>query len=116
MDRRQAETTEELIASILRFRRARAEFFDAALFANPAWDMLLQLFAAKLAKRKMTLADFDVGTPASTVARWASALEERGLIFLEGLGAGERRVELSEAAAAKMANLFRSVRVPAPID
>lgn len=118
VDRQSAGTIEDHIASVLRFRRARAELFGETLFVNPAWDILLQLFAAKLSDRQIRLADLAVSAPGSTLARWASALEEQGLIscHLDGLNAENLRIELSSAGAAKMASLFRSARDLAPID
>jgi len=65
---------------VLRVRRARAEVFGDGLFADPAWDILLQLCAASLRGRKLHLGDIASGVPRSTVARWATVLEDRGLI------------------------------------
>src|SRR5437762_3206264 len=36
------------VRAILRARRSRDRFFDASLFADPAWDMLLELYLAEL--------------------------------------------------------------------
>ena len=118
MDRQSAGTIEDHIASVLRFRRARAELFGETLVANPAWDILLQLFAAKLGDRQIRLADLAIASPGSTLARWASALEEQGLIscHLDGLDPEDLRVELTNLGAAKMASLFRSARDLTPID
>jgi DNA-binding MarR family transcriptional regulator len=75
-------TTEDHIRSILIVRRARDETFGAHLFAEPAWDVLLELYAATLGGRPMKLRDIAlaISVPASTTARWIAALAERGLI------------------------------------
>jgi len=104
--------TEEDIASILRLRRARAEMFGAELFGDLAWDILLQLFAARLGRRKVRLSDLQIVAPKTTVARWAAVLEERGLIscHLDRLNSKELWIELSASGAARMSALFRSLR------
>lgn len=104
-----AATTEYQISSIMRFRLARAELFDAAIFANPAWDILLQLFAARLAHRQMRLVDLPEIVPRSTLARWALALEEQGLISfgVEEPQTEEVRLEISDEGAARMTSLLR---------
>lgn len=40
------------IHAILRLRRARDEFFQDTLFADPAWDMLLELLEARLLNQR----------------------------------------------------------------
>lgn len=72
--------TEDQIASILRIRRRRSETFGEDLFSDPAWDILLELFAARLGNRRLELGDLDSIAPRSTLARWVAVLEERGLV------------------------------------
>lgn len=74
--------TEDHIRSVLLVRRARADVLGEQLFSDPAWDILLELYAAKLGDRKMSLADVAraIDTPQSTTQRWVKALEEHGLV------------------------------------
>jgi hypothetical protein len=104
--------TEDDIAWILRLRSARSKALGAGLFGDVAWDLLLELFAAHLAGRKVRLCDIDIGAPRSTVARWAAVLEERGLIScqLGHLGCEQLQLELTSFGAAKMDELFHSLR------
>ena len=104
--------TEEDIASILRLRRARSKALGADLFGDVAWDLLLELFGAHLAGRKIRLSEIDAGAPRSTVSRWAAVLEERGLVScrLDHLGCKDLQLELTGAGASKMDELFRSFR------
>jgi hypothetical protein len=76
------EMTEDHIVSILIVRRAREEMFGSSLFAEPAWDVLLELFAASLGGRQISLGDvaLAIKVPESTAARWTVALVEHGLI------------------------------------
>ena len=39
----------ETIRSVIRARRLRARYFSEELFADPAWDMLLDLLQAEIA-------------------------------------------------------------------
>lgn len=106
-----AGTDEQRIASILRLRRARADVFGTGLFDDLAWDILLQLYAASLGNRKIRLSDLDDIAPKSTLARWTSVLEERGLVScgLDAFKPCNMWIELTNAGEAKMARLFRSL-------
>ena len=79
--RRPLRLTEDHILSVLFVRRARGGVLGEDLFSEPAWDILLELYAAKLGGRNMTLSDLAraTDTPASVAARWQSALEDHGL-------------------------------------
>jgi DNA-binding MarR family transcriptional regulator len=74
--------TEDHVVSILILRRARDDLFGSTLFAEPAWDVLLELFAAQLGGRRMSLRDIAVAikVPESIAARWIAALADRGLV------------------------------------
>ena len=78
--------TEDHILSSLILRRAREEAFGPNLFSEPAWDVLLELYAAELGGRRMSLRDIalSIKAPASTTARWVAVLAERGLIASHG--------------------------------
>jgi hypothetical protein len=105
---------QELVASILQIRRHRAEVFGSDLFSDPAWDILLELFAAELAKRRVTLRDLCAIGPQSTIARWVAALEQKGLIVCEvnPLHPDQFWIELSTNCAAKMAAFLNGERFP----
>lgn len=66
----------------LKLRRDRERLFDPALFADPAWDLLLDLFVADIEERKVSItsACIAAAVPASTALRWIERLEETGLI------------------------------------
>lgn len=73
---------EMLVRKVLRARRRRYQFFSEELFADPAWDILLELYAAQLAQRRISVGAVCVGAavPGTTALRWISALEKRGLV------------------------------------
>jgi hypothetical protein len=106
-----APNYQEQIASILRLRRARADAFGADLFGDIAWDILLQLFVAKLGGRNLKLPELAIPAPTSTVARWAAVLEERGFVQcdVDYLNPTDLSLELSSEGFTKMDELFRSL-------
>ena len=76
-------------------RRRRARYFDPAIFADPAWDMLLDLFIARVRGKRVRTISLCVaaGVPGTTALRWIAMLEERSLIERH-LDAEDRRVRL----------------------
>lgn len=70
------------IRQVLQWRRRRDQFFGDHLFADPAWDILLELYAASLAQYRVSVSNLCVGAavPATTALRWIKQLEDDGLI------------------------------------
>jgi hypothetical protein len=101
------------LSSVLELRRARAAMFGQDLFSDPAWDILLQLFAASLEGRRLGLGDFEGVCPATTLARWLTILERRGLVAcnLDCSDPENFSLELSSDAAARLSNLLRDFRL-----
>ena len=113
----QPKVTEEQIRSILRVRRERSAIFGEGLFSEPAWDILLELFAAHLGNRTIGLGDLTRIAPESTLARWVSALEERGLVICDGpLQPHQMRVSLSADCAAKLGRFLSGAPHLAPFE
>jgi DNA-binding MarR family transcriptional regulator len=63
-------------------RARRSEHFKASLFSDPAWDILLELFAAELEGRPLNVSAIGLTAkvPGTTVLRWIGVLETEGLI------------------------------------
>ena len=114
-EQRDREVTEKRVREVLRARRRRDEFFDADLFADPAWDILLELYAAELSQRRVTVGSITIGAavPMTTALRWIKAMESRGLIIRQEDPIDRRRIFLSLGlnASEAMAEYFRSERV-----
>ncbi len=74
--------TEEHVRAILKGRLDRNGFFPPHLFADPAWDMLLDLYAAHLGQRRVSVTSLCIAAnvPTTTALRWISTLEGEGLI------------------------------------
>lgn len=95
-----------LIRTLIRARRARAEQLPPDLFADPAWDMLLDLMAARLEGAKVAVSSLcaAAGVPPTTALRWIGVLAERDLV-VRVADPGDRRrawVELAPATAQAM--------------
>ncbi|HEY0310964.1 MAG TPA: winged helix DNA-binding protein [Allosphingosinicella sp.] len=99
---------------ILKARRLRERYFERDLFADPAWDIMLDLLAAKLEGRRVCVSSLCVAAavPQTTGLRWIRLLGERGLIERsEDMQDGRRiYVSLSASAAERLTALLASVR------
>jgi hypothetical protein len=83
-DRRRADLPDvsaDKVMRIIRARRLRAQFFPEDLFADPAWDMMLDLFHAELVHRRVSVSSLCVAAevPATTALRWLTNMVEQGL-------------------------------------
>lgn len=99
-----------LVRQIIRQRQARARFFDGDLFADPAWDMLLDLTAARAEHERVSVTSLCIasGVPPTTALRWISQMTEMG-IFERVEDEQDRRrafIALSDRAADAMARYF----------
>jgi hypothetical protein len=102
------------VRSIIRARRLRDQFFRGALFADPAWDMLLDLMAARLEDNRVAVSSLCIAAavPATTALRWIKALTDRGLFVRAADPQDGRRVyiELSDDAARALTAYLRAVQ------
>jgi len=107
------------IRSIIRARRLRDHFFKSDLFADPAWDMLLDLMAAKLEKQKVAVSSLCIAAavPPTTALRWIKTLSEQGLFVRVADAEDGRRVfiELSDRAAADLEAYLLSAQRISPL-
>lgn len=109
-----AAITERDIRSTIKARNHRAQFFPADLFADPAWDILLALYAAELGQKRVsvTAACAAAQVPGTTALRWLACLEQACLITRLKDPFDGRRVfiQLSVTAAESMKAYFTSNR------
>lgn len=86
-----------IIRMISRARRRRAEYFDAKLFSDPAWDMLLELYTAELEQRRIstTAVSDAAGVPSTTGLRWLEVFSRECLIIRRPDPLDARRVQIS---------------------
>jgi DNA-binding MarR family transcriptional regulator len=74
-------------------RRQRDALFGEALFGEPGWDVLLELYCAGIQHTRSSLSKVGGGgLPPTTVLRWIRKLEEEGLVHREADPSDRRRV------------------------
>lgn len=106
----------KLVRQIIANRQKRMRFFDAHLFADPAWDMLLDLTAARAEGQQVSVSSLCIAAsvPATTALRWLTQMVESGVFCRTADAADKRRVfiELSDKSVAGMASYFASIEEP----
>lgn len=99
-----------LVRKIIAARKLRARFLDGDLFADPAWDMLLDLTAARVEHARVSVTSLCIasGVPPTTALRWIGQLTEAGLFERVEDEVDRRRafIRLSDKAADAMARYF----------
>jgi hypothetical protein len=92
---------------MIRERARRQNYFDAGLFADPAWDMMLDLFVAEAEGRETPVMNLCLSSqvPETTTLRWVKTLEHAGVFIRQKDDHDQRRVlvRLSPSAATAMA-------------
>lgn len=103
----------DTVRQVIRARRLRGRFFDETLFADPAWDMLLDLFQAELAQHRVPVSSLCIAAavPATTALRWIKSMTDCGLFLRRPDPHDGRRVfiELSADASRAMRRYFGEV-------
>lgn len=71
-----------VIRLLIRERERRRAMFGAQLVADPVWDMLLDLTAACLEGRQVSVTSLCLasGVPQSTALRWIGRMERAGMV------------------------------------
>jgi DNA-binding MarR family transcriptional regulator len=98
---------------MIRQRRLREQFFPADLFADPAWDMLLDLYASQLERRPVSVSSLCIAAavPATTALRWIKTMTDAGLFSREpDLNDGRRIfIDLAQSAYEGMEQYFEAL-------
>lgn len=101
-----AEVTGFDVRAIIRARRLREQFFRADLFADPAWDIMLDLLAARLERSRVAVSSLCIAAavPATTGLRWIKQMTDEGLLERSADPEDGRRVfiDLTDRAAEAM--------------
>ena len=102
------------VRAMIRLRRLRGTFFDPELFADPAWDMLLDLLAASLEHRRVSVSSLCIAAavPGTTALRWIGTMVDAGLFERHSDPLDRRRafISLSEKATRGLSAFFGEVR------
>ena len=108
-----------LVRSIIRARRLRDRYFKGGLFADPAWDMLLDLMAARLEKNRVAVSSLCIAAavPPTTALRWIKTLTDQGIFVRCADPQDGRRVyiELADDAARALSAYIRAAQRISPL-
>lgn len=97
----------KLAERFIRLRRKRDTIFADRLFADPAWDMMLDLFqASQKSNRPISVTSLCIASavPNTTALRWMDTLVRKGLLVRHEDERDRRRtfVSLTDEASRKM--------------
>ncbi|WP_296613890.1 hypothetical protein [Sphingomonas sp.] len=101
------------VRKAIRARRLRSRPFPEVLFEDPAWDMLLDLYAAHLERAQVSVSSLCIASAVapSTALRWIGRMTEDGLFVREPDPFDRRRafMALSETALDRMNRYFATL-------
>jgi DNA-binding MarR family transcriptional regulator len=107
------------VRAIIRLRRMRDRYFPGELFADPAWDMLLDLAAARIDRTRVAVSSLCIAAavPPTTALRWIKAMTDKGLLRRIADPHDARRIfiQLSDDAAVAMDKYLRAAKVSAAL-
>ena len=75
------QVSADSVRSVIRARRLRGRYFPDELFADPAWDMLLDLLQAEIAQLRVPVSSLCIAAavPATTALRWLKTMVQEKL-------------------------------------
>jgi hypothetical protein len=100
----------QTVRDVIRARRLCARYFPEDLFADPAWDMLLDLLQAEIGQLRVPVSSLCIAAavPATTALRWLKAMVAQGLFLRRADPHDGRRVfvELAPKASEALRRYF----------
>jgi hypothetical protein len=103
----------ETVRSVIRARRLRSRYFPEELFADPAWDMLLDLLQAEIAHLRVPVSSLCIAAavPATTALRWLKTMVSQGVFLRRADPHDGRRVfvELAPETSSALRRYFAEV-------
>ncbi len=109
----------DIVRSVIRARRLRARYFPEELFADPAWDMMLDLLQAEVAQLRVPVSSLCIAAavPATTALRWLKTLVSQGIFMRHADPRDGRRVfvELAPQTSQALRRYFAEVTQVAAI-
>ncbi len=104
-----------VLRRIIKARQARMRHFDADLFADRAWDILLDLAAARAERQQVSVTSLCIaaGVPATTALRWIGQMVDADLLVRVSDPHDRRRayIALSDNTADALARYFSEIGV-----
>ena len=82
------------VRELIKLRRLRDQHFPPDLFADPAWDILLDLYAANLEGKSVSVSSLCIAAavPPTTALRWITSMTEHGALVRKQDPQDARRV------------------------
>ena len=82
------------VRELIKLRRLRDQHFPPDLFADPAWDILLDLYAANLEGKSVSVSSLCIAAavPPTTALRWITTMTEHGALVRKQDPQDARRV------------------------
>ena len=107
------QITEEAVTWLINARRHRTRFLPQELFAEPAWDILLDLLRAEIVQERISVSSLCIaaGVPTTTALRYIKSMAEQGVIVRRSDPFDGRRVfvELSPNVSAALRRYFADI-------
>lgn len=98
------------VRQLIHARQLRDKYFPSDLFADPAWEIIMCLMEARLARSKVTITKLCklTSVPYTTSLRWVGHLTEIGIIEKSDDATDGRRVflRLSDKGVASFQNWY----------
>ena len=90
-------TSPQFVRRAIAARAARQRYFASDLFADPAWDILLELYALECEQRRTSVSKLCIAAavPSTTALRWIDKLYADGLLSRSADPLDGRRVWVS---------------------
>jgi len=103
----------DVVRSVIRARRLRSRYFSEEMFADPAWDMLLDLLQAEIAQLRVPVSSLCIAAavPATTALRWLKTMVSQGIFLRRADPHDGRRVfvELAPDTSQALRRYFAEV-------
>ncbi len=95
----------EFARRLIAERSSRFKHFDTHLFADPAWDIMLELFVAETENSEVPVTNlcYTSNVPDTTILRWIKLLCDQGLLVRHKDDVDKRRVLVHLSAHAREA-------------
>lgn len=110
------QVSAETVRSVIRARRLRSRYFQEEMFADPAWDMLLDLLQAEIAQLRVPVSSLCIAAavPATTGLRWLKTMTSQGIFVRRADPHDGRRVfvELAPQASQSLRRYFADAGQP----
>jgi DNA-binding MarR family transcriptional regulator len=99
-DCEQPQVAEETVRWLINARNLRQRFMPSDLFADPAWDILLELYRAELAGQRIPVSSLCIAAnaPATTALRYIKTMVQQGMLVREPDRFDGRRIYVALAS------------------